>query len=253
MDVNSYIVFLLISCRMAGLVFFSPVFGRRNIPAMAKVGLSLWIAFFAVHDLQYIQVMDYTSLELTVSMLKEFTVGLAMGAVVQMIFAIFYMGGELIDLQMGLSMALMYDPTSNTQVSVSGNLMVAMYTMLFFITNSHLNLFSVAIKSYNVVPFGFEAMNPNIGIYFAELFGYILIYAVQLALPVIITEIIVEVAVGVLMRVVPNINVFVINLQLKIIVGLVVLMTIIPVVVRFMEKINIVMMRHVFEVLMMFV
>ncbi|MDD2218016.1 MAG: flagellar biosynthetic protein FliR [Eubacteriales bacterium] len=253
MDVNSYMIFLLISCRMAALVFFSPIFGRRNIPAAAKVGLSLWIAFFALHDLQYIEVIDYTSLELILSMLKEFAVGFAMGAVVQMFFAIFYMGGELIDLQMGLSMALMYDPTSNTQVSISGNLIVAMYTMLFFITNSHLNLFAIAIKSYNVVPIGFEAINAKVGIYFAELFGYILIYAVQLALPVIITEIIVEVAVGILMRVVPNINVFVINLQLKIIVGLIVIMTIIPVIVRFLEKINNLMMGHVSEVLMTFV
>lgn len=200
---------------------------------MVKVGLSLCIAFFAVYDMQNIAVADYTSLELTVSLLKEFAIGFAMGTVIQMFMAVFHMGGEMIDLQMGISMATMYDPTTNSQISITGNLLTAMYTLLFFITDSHLNLMAIAVKSYNVIPLGFEQINPKIGLYFAELFGYILIYTVQLAMPIIVTEIIVEVAVGILMRVVPNINVFVVNLQLKVIVGLIVIITIIPMLVRF--------------------
>lgn len=252
-DLNSLMIYLFISCRIAGVVFFNPIFGRRNIPSIVKVGLSLGIALNAAYELVDISVVDYTGIEMMISMLKEFAVGFAMGFVIQMFLSIFHMGGELIDLQMGISMALMYDPSSNSQISISGNIITTMYTLLFFITNSHITLLAIATKSYAVIPIGFESISSKVGIYFIELFGYILIYALQLALPIIVTEIIVEVAVGILMRVVPNINVFVVNLQLKLIVGLIVIITIIPVLVRFLNKVNMIMMDRVQEVLIYFI
>jgi flagellar biosynthetic protein FliR len=237
---------------MAGVVFLNPIFGRRNIPAMVKVGLSLGIALNAAYTLSGIYVMDYSTLTILISMMKEFAVGFAMGFVIQMFLSVFHLGGELIDLQMGISMALMYDPTSNSQISISGNLITIMYTLLFFITNSHAALLAVAIKSYNVIPVGFETISSKIGPYFIELFGYILVYAVQLALPIVVTEIVVEVAVGILMRVVPNINVFVVNLQLKLMVGMIVLVTIIPLLVKYLSKMNTIMLERLQEVLQYF-
>lgn len=238
---------------MAGVVFFNPIFGRRNIPGMVKVGLSLGIAFSAAFEMNDIFLMDYTAIDMLLSMMKEFAVGFAMGFVIQLFMSIFHTGGELIDLQMGISMALMYDPTTNSQISISGNLITTMYTLLFFITNSHISLLAIATKSFDVIPIGLGSINHKVGIYVIELFGYILIYAVQLALPIIVTEIIVEVAVGILMRVVPNINVFVVNLQLKLVVGIIVLITIIPVLVRYLGKLNMNMMERVQEVLVYFI
>ena len=163
------------------------------------------------------------------------------------------MGGELMDLQLGFSMAQMYDPTTNSQVSVTGNILTIMYVLLFFITNSHLTLLAIAAKSYSVIPIGLGGVSSKIGVYVIELFGYILVYALQLALPIIVTETLVEVAVGILMRVVPNINVFVVNMQLKVIVGLIVLLTIIPALVRFLGKLNMIMLDRIEDVLTYFI
>lgn len=252
-DLNSFYVFLFVGCRIAGVIFFNPIFGRRNIPGMVKIGLSLGIALNAAYGLMNVVVVDYTAIDLLISMIKEFAVGFAMGFVIQLFLSIFHLGGELIDLQMGISMALMYDPTSNSQISISGNLITIMYTLMFFITNSHIALLAIAVKSFEVIPIGLGGVSNKVGVYFIELFGYILVYAVQLALPIIVTEIIVEVAVGILMRVVPNINVFVVNLQLKLLVGLIVLITIIPVLVHFLGKLNMIMLERVQEVLLYFV
>jgi len=252
-DLNSLMIFMFVSCRLAGVIFFNPIFGRRNIPNMVKVGLSLGIAVYTANGLQDIYVADYNGITMMVSMVREFAVGFAMGFVIQMFLAIFHLGGELIDLQMGISMALMYDPTTNSQISISGNLITIIYTLLFFITNSHIALLTIAMKSYNLIPVGFESISSKLGLYFVELFGYILVYAVQLALPIVVTEILVEVAVGILMRVVPNINVFVVNLQLKLIVGIIVIITIIPMLLRYLGKLNMIMMERVQEVLMYFV
>jgi flagellar biosynthetic protein FliR len=72
---------------------------------------------------------------------------------------------------------------------------------------------------------------------------------VQLSLPWIVTIMVVEVAVGIMMKVVPNINVFVVNIQMKVVCGLIVLVTIIPTLVRFMTQINGVMMERLEEAL----
>lgn len=238
---------------MTGVIFFNPVFGRASVPVLVKIGLSLGIALNIAYGLTGSYVADYTTIDLLIAMLREFAVGYALSFIMQLFLAVFHIGGELTDLQLGFSMAQMYDPTTNSQVSITGNLMTIMYVLLFFITNSHLNLMAIAAKSYNLVPVGLGGVSGKIGVYFIELFGYILVYAVQLALPVIITEILTEVAVGILMRVVPNINVFVVNLQLKIIVGLVVILTIIPMVVRYLGKLNLIMLDRMGAVLTYFI
>lgn len=252
-DLNNWYIFLFVGCRMTGMIFFNPIFGRGSVPALVKIGLGLGIALHVTYGLTDLYVSDYTTIDLLLAMLREFAVGYAMSFIMQLFLSIFHIGGELMDLQMGLSMAQMYDPSTNSHVSVTGNLMTIMYVLLFFITNSHLSMMAVAARSYSVVPVGISGVSPKIGIYIIELFGYILIYAIQLALPVIVTEILTEVAVGILMRVVPNINVFVVNIQLKVIVGLVVLMTIIPVLVRFLAKINLIMLDRMEDVLRYFI
>jgi len=238
---------------MTGVIFFNPIFGRSSVPALVKIGLSLGIALNVTYGLADIYVADYTTIDLLLAMVREFAVGYAIGFVMQLFLAVFHVGGELMDLQLGFSMAQMYDPSTNSQVSVTGNILTIMYVMLFFITNSHLSLLAIAAKSYSVVPIGLGGVSSKIGVYVIELFGYILVYALQLALPIIVTEILVEVAVGILMRVVPNINVFVVNMQMKVMVGLIVLLTIIPVMVRFLGKINMIMLDRIEDVLTYFI
>jgi flagellar biosynthetic protein FliR len=252
-DLNTWYLFLFAGCRMVGVLFFNPIFGRGSVPVLVKIGLSLGIAVNIVQGLAGNYVADYTTIDLLVAMLREFAVGFAIGFIMQLFLAVFHIGGELMDLQLGFSMAQMYDPSTNSQVSVTGNLITAMYVMLFFITNSHLTMLAIAAKSYSVVPVGLGGVNAKIGVYIIELFGYILVYALQLALPIIVVEILAEVGVGILMRVVPNINVFVVNIQLKIIVGMVVLVSIIPVLVRFLGKLNLIMLDRMQDVLAYFI
>lgn len=252
LTLNNYMVFLFISCRITGVVFFNPIFGRRNIPSMVKVGLSMGLAFSVAHLYMDVTVIDYTAIETVLCMIKEFAIGFTIGYIMQLFLSIFHVGGQLMDLQMGLSMASLYDPTMNAQISITGNLLTMMYTILFFITNSHIMLLAICGKSFNMVPIGLAPMNSRIGIFMIELFGYMLIYAVQLALPIIITQTIVEVAVGILMRVVPNINVFVINLQVKLGVGMIVILSIIPVLVKYLEKLDMVMLDRIQDGLTIF-
>jgi flagellar biosynthetic protein FliR len=248
-DWNDLLLLLFAACRMFGVIFMNPVFGRRTLPNIAKIGLALGVALFAARELAGTDVTAYTGIDMMVSMVKEFIVGFVIGFVMTLFFSVFHIGGQIIDFQMGLAMATAFDPTSNSQITVTGNLVTIFYTLLFFVTNSHLNLLAIAVRSYRVAPLGLESLDGRIGVYIAELFAYILVYAVQLALPWIVTIMVVEVAVGIMMKVVPNINVFVVNIQMKVVCGLVVLLTVIPALVRFMTQINGIMLERLEEAL----
>lgn len=250
---NQYLVFLLASCRTAGVIFFNPIFGRNSIPSIMKVGLSLAIAMFAVFDLGMTQVINYTAIEFIGAMLQGFIIGIVIGFIMTLFLSVFQLGGEVIDMQMGLSMASMYDPATKANISVTGNLLTSMYVLIFFISNAHLALFTVVIKSFQVIPLGIGQVSEQVAVFFIELMYYIFIYAVQLAIPIIVTEIIAEFAVGILMRLVPNINVFVINIQIKVFIGLIVVFTIIPALANFMTQMNLLMMEKITQVLTFFI
>jgi flagellar biosynthetic protein FliR len=252
-DMNQYLIFLLASCRTAGVIFFNPIFGRNSVPSIMKVGLSLAIAMFAVFELGTTQVIDYTAIEFIGAMLQGFIIGIVIGFIMTLFLSVFQLGGEVMDMQMGLSMASMYDPATKANISVTGNLLTSMYVLIFFISNAHLALFSVVIQSFQVIPLGIGQVSDQVAVFFIELMYYIFIYAVQLSIPIIVTEIIAEFAVGILMRLVPNINVFVINIQIKVIIGLIVVFTIIPALANFMTQMNLLMMEKITQVLTFFI
>ncbi|WP_139142372.1 flagellar biosynthetic protein FliR [Acetobacterium wieringae] len=252
-DMNQYLIFLLASCRTAGVIFFNPIFGRNSVPSIVKVGLSLAIAMFAVFELGTTQVINYSGIEFIGAMLQGFIIGIVIGFIMTLFLSVFQLGGEVIDMQMGLSMASMYDPATKANISVTGNLLTAMYVLVFFISNAHLALFTVVIKSFQVIPLGVGQVSDKVAVYFIELMYYIFIYAVQVAIPIIVTEIVSEFAVGILMRLVPNINVFVINIQIKVFIGFIVIFTLIPALANFMTQMNLLMMEKITQVLTFFV
>ena len=140
LNVNSLLVFAIVTCRITGVIIFNPILGRRSVPGIVKAGLALGIGYNVAVGLQNVVVINYTGMEIAIFMVKEFAIGYAMGFVLLLFLAVFHIGGEQIDMQMGLSMGTMYDPTSNSQISISGNLITILFTLLFFITNSHMNL-----------------------------------------------------------------------------------------------------------------
>ena len=78
-DMNQYLIFLLASCRTAGVIFFNPIFGRNSVPNIMKVGLSLAIALYAVFEIGTTQVINYSVIEFVGAMLQGFIIGIVIG------------------------------------------------------------------------------------------------------------------------------------------------------------------------------
>jgi flagellar biosynthetic protein FliR len=251
-SLNQIFLFLLAGSRITGMIIFNPILGRKSVPYVIQFGFAMAISLFAINYMGDINVMDLTTIEYIMMLLQGFAIGFVIGFITQMFLSVFQITGQMIDMQIGLSMASMYDPSTNINATVTGNLLTAMYAMLFFVSNTHLALINVMVQSFQIAPVGTSVITGQVGVFIIELMTSIFLYAIQLAIPLIITELIVEFAVGILMRLVPNINVFVVNLQVKIIVGVIVIITIIPSIGDYMLKMNSLMMEKISQALTLF-
>lgn len=224
MDWNALTLFLMITGRMTGMVLFNPLFGRRGIPGMVKGGfiLLLSVCVFTVTPVRL--EMPATLLGLAFTFLMELFLGYVLGLVINFFFYIPVMAGSVIDMQMGLSMASTYDPSSGIQTTVTSNILNALMTLLFFVANGHHTLLRIFASSGLVVPFGAVALGDHFYAAMVQIFLDCTLLGVKLAMPILAAELMGQVGMGILMKAIPQINVFVINIDVKVIVGLAMLM-----------------------------
>ena len=229
-------IFIFIAARMSGFVFFNPIFGRRNIPGMARVGLSIILAVFTlVYFPADIPAMTDNVVIFMLLLMKELALGFLLGTIVNMFFTLVGISGEVMDMQMGLAMSNMFDPGSNIQMPLTGSFFNVALMLLFFVTDSHSRLIEIIFLSFRIAPINSFVLNPDVGYYIMHLFGDIFLLSLRFAFPLMAAELLTETAVGIIMRAVPQINVFVVGLQMKIIVGVSIMLMTAPAAVWFLD------------------
>ena len=238
MDLDyNFTLLMMIFLRMSGCVLFNPILGRRNIPNFIKVGLTLMLSLIAYRLTPAGAAPEITSfLVLFFCGLKELLVGFLVGYVIQLFLSVIVMGGEMADLQVGISMAKVYDPQSNVSMPLSASLVNAMFLLMFFSTNAHLTLVRVFVRLCAVVPYGDALIGPDVFGGLAALFSQMLIYAVKLSLPMVAVQLIGEIGAGLVMRAVPQLDIFVVEIQLKILIGFLVILILVPSYASFLER-----------------
>ena len=221
---NALTLFLLITARMTGCVAFNPLLGRRGVPSLVKAGLILLLTV-SVFSITTVQVeAPSTLLGLALMFLMELFLGYVLGLVINLFFYIPVMAGSVIDMQMGLSMASTYDPASGIQVTATSTLLNVLMSLLFFAANGHHTLIRIFLVSGRVVPFGAVALGENFYEAMIQIFLDCTLLGVKLAMPILAAELMGQVGMGILMKAIPQINVFAINIELKVIIGLVLIM-----------------------------
>lgn len=245
LDYN-YTLLMLIFLRMTGCIFFNPILGRRNLPNIVKVGLTLMLTLFTYRLTTDRSLQIGSFLVLFVSGLKELLVGFMVGYIVQLFLSVIVMGGETADLQVGISMSKVYDPQSDVSMPLSASLINAMYLLMFFATNAHLTLIEIFVRLGAVVPYGDGlTLSANLFGGLAALLGQMLIYAVKLALPMVAVQMIGEIGTGLMMRAVPQIDVFTVEIQLKILIGFLVMLILVPPYASFLERLTALMFDRI--------
>lgn len=213
-------LFELIFMRMSGFLLFNPLLGRSNLPAMVKTGMALVLSILVFGTAGTGVPQPDTLVELAFRLLLELGIGLVLGFVMRVVFSVVQIGGEAIDTQMGMTMAQIYDASSQANLSVTASLLNILLILDFFAENGHYTLMRLLTTSGELVPYGAAALGDGVYAYVIELFLACMLLAVKLAMPILAAELLGEVGMGVLMKAIPQINAFVINIELKVIIGL---------------------------------
>lgn len=216
-------LFLLVFMRMTGFVIFNPIFQRSSVPTLLKGAFSLLCAFLITPTLSVSTSINGV-VQMTAAAITEFIVGIGIGVICNMFFNVVTMAGEMIDMQMGLGLATMYEPGSGVTMPVMGNFLNIVVMLVFFTGNAHLTLLSLVADSYRLILPGNVFPTAASSAFIVNLGGDMFELALRLAIPVIAVEIVGIVAVALLMRVVPQVNIFTVGIQIEIIIGIVVIL-----------------------------
>lgn len=223
MDWSELYLFLLIFMRVTGFVMFSPILGRNNLPNAVKAGMIMVFSVFVAGIARSRPQVPATVLEFAVELLLELAVGFVPGFIMQLFFMVVQVGGEVIDNQMGLTMAQVYDAGSQVNMTVTASLLNVLLVLNFFAENGHYTLLRMFLSSEQVIAFGQAHFGQDLASAAAQTFITCITLEAKLALPILAAELLGELGMGILMKAIPQINAFVINMELKVIIGLVLL------------------------------
>lgn len=219
------ILFALIIMRMSGAFIINPIFGRSGIPSRAKAALVLVMSLLLYLSLDgKLEYEPSTMLEFAVMLVKELLYGVVISFGMELAFSIVRFASTIMDHTMGLTMAQVYDPQYSGQTTVTSGLYYTGVVLLFFATDSHLRLIGVFFNSAKQVPFGQIVWNRQLPLTILSMFEECIYLGLQFAMPVIALELLAEASIGILMKMIPQINIFMVNVQVKIIVGLVMML-----------------------------
>lgn len=232
-------ILILVMVRISAFFVAAPIFSMRGVPPHVKVGLAFFIALISfpiIADSVEIMV-DFSFIIL---IMKEAIVGLALGFVAALILYTVQVAGAFIDFNMGFAIANVVDPQTGSQVPILGNFKY-MLTLLFLLSlNGHHWLIEAVLRSYQMVPIdqllvpiGSEGVAQFMTYTFTQMF----LTAFQLALPIVGCLFLVDVALGILARTVPQVNVFVVGLPLKIFTGFVLVLVTLPIFFFLVQKV----------------
>jgi flagellar biosynthetic protein FliR len=229
---GNFVGVLVVLARVMGIFTFNPILSRGTVPMRVRMSMSVVLTLVMVaHITGGNDVVGYipTSIPGFVGVLvMEAALGFVFGFVVNLILAAIILAGKVIDNQMTLALAELMDPAMGFSMPITANLYYYMAVMYFFLVGGHLNYIQLFALSYEIIPIGFEvtAAWHELTYVIVMFFGAIFTLAIKMAMPIIAAEMILQVCVGVIMKAVPNIQIFVINIQMKVLMGIFVLMMI---------------------------
>lgn len=206
--------FLLVFLRLFGIIFVFLPFGIRVIPDPIRLLLTIGMSFVLV---QFYSLKELPTVNTLVLLgIKEVIVGIVIGLLSNIIFYMLQLAGQIVDFQVGLSLANIVNPAFDIQLSPIGDFLFVLGIFIFLVTGGYLQVLEALCYSFNLVPVGEINLNSYTFIESFKLVGnFVLQVALRFATPVITTMLLVDIVTGIIARTVPQINIFIVGLPLK--------------------------------------
>jgi len=220
-DIVSFLGFVMVFVRISGLFSTMPVFGSNSVPVQARIGL-VAVTSFIVFSVAALPPVDLTISiwKLALMLAGELAVGLTIGFATQLVFTAVQLSGQIVGFQMGFAIVNVMDPTTNSQVSITAQFQSLVALLIFLAINGHHWLISAAAASFDIIPLLGFAPGRGIVEMMVLLTQNVFLMAVKIGAPIMATLFLLNVALGLVARTVPQMNVFIVGFPLQIAVGL---------------------------------
>ncbi|SER55549.1 flagellar biosynthetic protein FliR [Lachnobacterium bovis] len=220
--------FILILVRIASFLVVAPLIGGRDIPNKVKVGFALALSVFLIPlvDAQAYKSKDI--FEYSTCIILEVLVGLFIGYAAYICTFIVVLAGNIIDMDIGLSMATEFNPMTNSQVTISGNMYLYFVTLIMIASNMHIYIVGAIIDSFKLIPLGgavfhWDHLLKAMIRYMCEA----CVIGFRIFLPFFACIMILNCVLGIMAKVAPQMNMFAVGIQMKLLVGLIVMFLIV--------------------------
>ena len=228
-EINAWIAGLLWPLsRILGLIAAAPLFGNAGVPLRVKVLLGVFLALVIAPLVPAVPAADPTSWAGLLILVKEMIIGLAMGFAMRLVFAAVEYAGEVASQTMGLGFAMFFDPSTRGRSSAISQFMALVATMAFLAVNGHLVLLEALAESFVTMPITETPFSSNAALELARWGGRIFSAGLQIAMPIIAALLITQVALGILTRAAPQLNIFGIGFPITLGVGFLTLSLALP-------------------------
>ncbi|MBB1604005.1 flagellar biosynthetic protein FliR [Variovorax sp. UMC13] len=206
--------------RVLGVFTTAPIFNSRAFPVRARVGLAFMVALCAQATLGTQPTVPLDASAGLGALVQQVAIGMTIGFAVRLVFATVELAGELVGLQMGLNFAAFFDPMSNAQTSAVSRFLGNIAVLLFIAINGHLTVLMAVIKSFDTFPVGGSVLDALARLRMHELGTDLFASALWIALPMIGLLLFVNLVLGVISRVAPQMNIYAIGFPVTLTTGL---------------------------------
>ncbi|MBC9070797.1 flagellar biosynthetic protein FliR [Thauera sp. CAU 1555] len=226
--------------RLLGMFASAPVFSNRAVPTRARLGIGLGISIAIVPALPPIPAIDPGSYMGLLALFWQIAIGVAIGFMMRLVFAAIDMAGSLVGMQMGLSFAIFFSPGTGGQTAVLSEFLGLVATLLFLAINGHLLMIDVLVRSFEWLPITTAPLSSGGWSFIVRYATVVFATGLLLSLPMLTALLVTNIALGILTRASPQLNLFAIGFPVSLAMGMMVLMLAMhflgPVILSFFEQ-----------------
>jgi len=228
-DLDAWLTgFLYPFFRMLALMSSAPLFSHASVPIPVRIWLAILLTVLVAPVLPAVGAISPLSAPGILLIFQQLLVGVAIGLAMQIAFAAVELAGDVIGLQMGLSFAVFIDPQNSNQTPIVGSFLAMILMLVFVATNGHLMVISALVESFQSVPISVGAsaggVNGETYMRLARAGEQLFATGLQIAFPVIGAMMLANLALGMLTRTAPQLNLFAVGFPITLIVGLLMLL-----------------------------
>lgn len=226
---TDYAAVVLVFARLTAFMVSCPIFSMRQIPPLVKAGLGfvLAVALFPLAVPHAVLPPLDNTLAFILAVAQETAVGLGLGILTSFVFTGIRLAGQFLGIQMGFAISEMVDPSSSRNAIISE--MLWMLGLVFFVSvNGHHILVSALARSFGLLPLGAAVAQMKTALFVAQCFAGMFLIAIKIAAPLMGVLLVTDLTLGLLVRMVPQINVFMLGFPFKILTGILTLAMTVP-------------------------